>query len=108
MHHGILSIVRGCVQLEAELGTVKAELATRAAAGDGQAVLAAAKEQELLHEHDIAVSQRQRRSTAVLVGLPLQAIYSPCSCSWSWSWFWFGWFWLLFWFCCSGLGVLFS
>ena len=100
MHHGILSIARGCVQLEAELGTVKAELATRAAAGDGQAVLAAAKEQELLHEHDIAVRQRQH-----------QAICN-CSCSWSWSWswswFWFGWFWLLFWFCCSGLGVLVS
>ena len=108
MHDGILSTVRGCVQLEAELGTVKAELATRAAAGDGQAVLAAAKEQELLHEHDIAVRQTQHRTTPLLVGLPLQAIRNcpcSCSCSWSWSWFWFGWFWLLFWFCCSGLGL---
>ena len=68
MHDGILSTVRGCVQLEAELGTVKAELATRAAAGDGQAVLAAAKEQELLHEHDIAVRQH-RHNTAPLLFL---------------------------------------
>ena len=62
MHHGLLSIARGCAQLEAELVTVKAELATRAAAGDGQAVLAAAKEQELLHEHDMAVRHTQHHS----------------------------------------------